>query len=163
MGTVYDNESNGTVIRINIGYSNQGEVSRQPKKSTRNKKTHPAAAVLPPDLSDTTMAEQEIKDFIAAMHSEQFAAQTSKAADTVQAFFDKFYAPDMLFIRPSGNPLDMAMAKGMWLSDDVVSEANALVSIDTVKVLGCGMAAIATFTAHEKFSYKGNPVSLCHP
>jgi len=103
------------------------------------------------------MAEQEIKDFIAAMHSEQFAAQTSKAADTVQAFFDKFYAPDMLFIRPSGNPLDMAMAKGMWLSDDVVSEANALVSIDTVKVLGCGMAAIATFTAHEKFSYKGNP------
>ena len=51
------------------------------------------------------------------------------------------------------------MAKGMWLSEDVISEANDLKSVDTVKVLGCGKAAIATYTSHEKFTYKGTVVS----
>ena len=35
---------------------------------------------------------------------------------------------------------------------------QALKSIDTVKILSCGMAAVATYTSHEKFTYKGSPV-----
>mmetsp|Transcript_19500 Transcript_19500/g.39742 ORF Transcript_19500/g.39742 Transcript_19500/m.39742 type:complete len:136 (+) Transcript_19500:48-455(+) len=103
------------------------------------------------------MADAEIKALIETMHSEQFAAMSSKDETQIEKFFDKFYAKDMVFIRPSGNPLDMSSAKGMWLSEDVKTEAQALKSVDTVKVLSCGMAAVATYTAHEKFSYKGTP------
>ena len=106
----------------------------------------------------TNMADAEIKALIETMHSEQFAAATSKDEMQIDTFFDKFYATDMVFIRPSGNPMDVRSAKGMWLGDDVKTEAQTLKSIDTVKVLGCGMAAIATYTSHEKFSYKGSPV-----
>jgi hypothetical protein len=99
----------------------------------------------------------EIKALIEAMHSEQYAAMTSKDETQVDNFFDKFYATDMVFIRPSGNPMDIRSAKGMWLGDDVKTEAQALKSIDTVKILSCGMAAVATYTSHEKFTYKGSP------
>ena len=103
------------------------------------------------------MADAEIKALIETMHSEQFAAMTSKDETQIDKFFDKFYATDMVFIRPSGNPMDIRLAKGMWLGDDVKTEAQTLKSVDTVKVLGCGMAAVATYTSHEKFSYKGSP------
>jgi hypothetical protein len=32
------------------------------------------------------------------------------------------------------------------------------VSIDSVRVFAEGKAAVATYTAHEKFTYKGTPV-----
>ena len=104
------------------------------------------------------MADAEIKALIETMHSEQFAAMPSKDETQIEKFFDKFYAADMVFIRPSGNPMDIRSAKGMWLGEDVKTEAQTLKSVDTVKVLGCGMAAIATYTAHEKFTYKGTQV-----
>ena len=111
----------------------------------------------------TTSAEAEIRALIEEMHSEQYAAMTSKDAPTIENFFDKYYAADMVMIRPSGNPLDMSSAKGMWLSEDVKTESQSLKSIDTVKVIGGGMAAIATYTSHEQFSFKGNPVRTPQP
>ena len=107
------------------------------------------------------MADAEIKALIETMHSEQFAAMNSKDETQIDKFFDKFYSTEVVFIRPSGNPMDIRLAKGMWLGDDVKTEAQTLKSVDTVKVLGCGMAAIATYTAHEKFTYKGTLVRTC--
>ena len=107
------------------------------------------------------MADAEIKALIETMHIEQFAAMTSKDETQIDKYFDKFYSVDMVFIRPSGNPMDIRSAKGMWLGEDVKTEAQTLKSVDTVKVLGCGMDAIATYTAHEKFTYKGTPVRTC--
>ena len=52
------------------------------------------------------MADAEIKALIETMHSEQFAAATSKDEMQIDTFFDKFYATDMVFIRPSGNPME---------------------------------------------------------
>ena len=85
----------------------------------------------------------------------EFAAMTSKDEGKIQAFYDKYYTPDAFFIRPSGNPLDQAGAKAMWMSPDVTIEINVLKSVDTTKVLACGAAAIATYTCHQKFQYKG--------
>ena len=73
--------------------------------------------------SHQTMAD-EIKALIEAMHTEQYAAMTSKDETQVDKFFDKFYATDMVFIRPSGNPMDIRSARGMWLGDDVKTEAQ---------------------------------------
>ena len=126
--------------------------------ATRQHFGHHARSAPHPRSLRTNMADAEIKALIETMHSEQFAAATSKDEMQIDTFFDKFYATDMVFIRPSGNPMDVRSAKGMWLGDDVKTEAQTLKSIDTVKVLGCGMAAIATYTSHEKFSYKGSPV-----
>ena len=101
------------------------------------------------------MADAEIKALIETMHSEQFAAMTSKDETQIDKFFDKFYATDMVFIRPSGNPMDIRLAKGMWLGDDVKTEAQTLKSVDTVKVLGCGMAAVVYFP--RKVLLQGQP------
>ena len=43
----------------------------------------------------------------------------------------------------------------MWLSPDVTVKVNDLKSVDTAKVLGCGAAAVATYTCHQQFNYKG--------
>ena len=46
----------------------------------------------------------EIKALIEAMHTEQYAAMTSKDETQVDKFFDKFYATDMDFkVRNSSN------------------------------------------------------------
>ena len=74
------------------------------------------------------MADAEIKALIETMHIEQFAAMTSKDETQIDKYFDKFYSVDMVFIRPSGNPMDVRSAKGMWLGDDVKTEAQTLKS-----------------------------------
>ena len=76
-----------------------------------------------PEASPHQTMADEIKALIEAMHTEQYAAMTSKDETQVDKFFDKFYATDMVFIRPSGNPMDIRSARGMWLGDDVKTEA----------------------------------------
>jgi quinol monooxygenase YgiN/ketosteroid isomerase-like protein len=58
-----------------------------------------------------------------------------------------------LFIRPSGNPLDMKGWVEMMTNTDVKVESNDLVGINKVEVLG-NMAYVC-YTTHGKFNYKG--------
>ena len=69
---------------------------------------------------------------------------------------------DMLFIRPSGNPMDMGQFRGMWSSGMITDASSELVSVDTIKfagLLSCwpralpapiGAVCIATYTSHDK-------------
>lgn len=53
------------------------------------------------------------------------------------------------------------MMKGMMSMEDVVHTSTSVVSIDSVKLFAGGLAAVATYTTHEQFSYKGCCACLC--
>ena len=44
----------------------------------------------------------------------------------------------------------------MFASEDVVIESDELVSIDSVRIFAGGNAAVATYSKHSKFIYKGD-------
>ena len=58
-----------------------------------------------------------------------------------------------VFVRPSGNPLNMTQWVEMMTASDVTMESNDLVSINKVDV--CGDMAYVCYTTHGKFNYKG--------
>ncbi len=65
----------------------------------------------------------------------------------------KHMHPSCLFIRPTGNPLDMTGWDAMMKNDDVTVEMNDLVEINKLRV--CGDMAFVCYTDHGKFTYKG--------
>ena len=96
---------------------------------------------------------------IKTLITEMIAAnmKTEKTLAAWDALFAKYYVHDVSIIRPSGNPMDLAMWKGMMTSDDVIMTSSELLSIDDVKIFGGGNAAVAVYTTHDKFTYKGAP------
>ena len=64
-----------------------------------------------------------------------------------------------MFIRPSGNPLDIDGYKAMVSAEDVTGYSSKLVSIDSVRIIAEGKVAIATYTADQYFNYKGKQMT----
>ena len=62
---------------------------------------------------------------------------------------------EVTMIRPSGNPMTKKMGDDMLLMPDITVEFCKLVSIDSVRIFAGGLAAVATVTMHEKFTFKG--------
>ena len=60
---------------------------------------------------------------------------------------------DCLFIRPSGNPLDMKGWDDMMNSPDVTMTGSSLISINKLEIVGS--VAYACYTTHSQFTYKG--------
>lgn len=60
---------------------------------------------------------------------------------------------DCVFIRPSGNPLNLQQWDKMMESPDVNSKFSKLLSVD--KVVVDGNMAYAVYTTHSQFNYKG--------
>ena len=60
-------------------------------------------------------------------------------------------------IRPSGNPITPQGMAAMFSSGDVESELSELMSVDSIRLLAGGAAAVATYTHHSRFTYKGIP------
>ena len=60
---------------------------------------------------------------------------------------------ECVFIRPTGNPLNMEGWEQMMTSPDVKVESNSLIAINKMKIVG-DMAYVC-YTTHGKFNYKG--------
>merc|ERR1711998_747715 len=95
--------------------------------------------------------------FVKTVWSEMTASGQSKDAAKIDEVFDKYFKPSCTLIRPSGNPLDRDGFKGMLGSPDIIVEKDEVASIDEVKELAGGQAAVVTYTTLSKFSYKGTP------
>ena len=93
-----------------------------------------------------------IEDDIKAFLGEQIAAAHALPKDeaAIAAHFDKYMLPDFVAIRPSGNPLTLDMWKGMKMSEDVVSESDELVSVDSIKMLADGKVGHAPHTTRTR-------------
>ena len=91
------------------------------------------------------------------------AAASMKAKDRakleeMQKKYTVFYGmkdDEVTMIRPSGNPMTKKMGDDMLLMPDITVEFCKLVSIDSVRIFAGGLAAVATVTMHEKFTFKG--------
>ena len=108
-------------------------------------------------MSSTTTAEEEIKSVIEG----QIQASFDLTQDFTQEKFDKFWAkywkPDGIVIRPSGNPMDKKIWGQMLSSDAVNFISSELLELNSVDVFAGGAAAVATYTTHDKFTYMGTP------
>jgi ketosteroid isomerase-like protein len=89
-----------------------------------------------------------------------FKSDKEQIEDVVKAMCNKDHRVgmahthnDCLFIRPTGNPLNMEGWEKMMTNDDVNVESNDLVSINKMEV--CGDMAYVCYTNHGKFIYKG--------
>lgn len=73
----------------------------------------------------------------------------------------------MVFIRPSGNAMDMSQFKGMWSSGMITDASSELVSVDSMAFVGllscwpkalpapAGAVCVVTYTTHDKFKFQG--------
>ena len=102
-------------------------------------------------------AEDDIKSIITAMAKDQNALGEDPTRAEADAFMAKYYTPNCITIRPSGNPLSADGFAEMISMDDVKASLHELVDITDVKIFAGGNAAVATYTTHTVFTYKGTP------
>ena len=110
-----------------------------------------------PQRAFSKMATTDFPAFVTTMWSDMTAAGQSKDAGKIDAVFNDYFADTCSIIRPSGNPLDLSAFKGMLGSPDIIVEEDAVISVDDVKEIAGGNAAVVVYTTHSKFSYKGTP------
>lgn len=76
--------------------------------------------------------------------------------DKINKLVEKWYIDaDVLWIRPSGNPLTPAIWSEMVGSGDIKFESSKIVSFDSFRLIAGGNVAVVTLTQHDKFTYKG--------
>lgn len=59
--------------------------------------------------------------------------------------WNTYWAPGAVVIRPSGNPMDKAIWKGMITSDDILFESSECVSFDSCTTLAGGKVCVHPF------------------
>lgn len=97
---------------------------------------------------------------ISALYPVVFKSDKEQIEDIIKALCDKDHnvgmkhtADDCIFIRPTGNPLNMKQWDTMMNNSDVSVESNELVSINKMEIHGD--MAFVVYTSHGKFNYKG--------
>lgn len=102
-------------------------------------------------------ATPAVEAFIKSWLADYTQVAKSKDGAAFDQMWSTYWAPDAVVIRPSGNPMDKTIWKGMITSKDIDFESSEVVSFDSSTILAGGKAAVVTFTLHDKFSYKGTP------
>ena len=137
-------------------------------KPTRFPCRPPANMEVMPDIPEQTKLEAEVCSFLKGYSSEMDKLMKTYDADGFDAWSAAYCNADMSIIRPSGNPMTNDMFKGMLASGKIADASSEMVSLDSVKLLGCfscwpatlpvppGATAVATYTEHQKFSFDGN-------
>lgn len=106
----------------------------------------------------SSSTDEEIRAFITAMHAD--GQQKSWDTATYKVYAAKYFLDeDVVFIRPSGNPLTQTGWIEMMESGAITGSESELKTIDSVRVLNEGNAAVVTYTEFAKFEYKGTPNS----
>ena len=114
-----------------------------------------------------TMAEAELKAWLESYSSDTNDIYANYSDEKYEAYAAKYWAPDLNFIRPSGNPMGADGFKGMFSSGMIKDASSVLVSLDSVRLLGMlscwpaalppppGATVVCTYTTHDKFTYDG--------
>ena len=103
----------------------------------------------------TSAGEESVKEFIAASVKENEVVFKNKDVAGFDQMWDKFWAEGGFMIRPSGNPLTKEIWRDMVTAKDIKMESTVLKSVDSINLIAGGQAAVVTYTAHDKFTYKG--------
>lgn len=107
-------------------------------------------------MSSTT-AEDEIKSVIEGQFQGFFDITQDFTQEKYDELWAKYWKPDGVLIRPSGNPMGKEIWGQMLASDAVNYISGELLEVNSVNVFAGGAAAVATYTTHDKFTYMGTP------
>lgn len=115
--------------------------------------------------SSRVLTEERVRSFMVDYYEDFHSifqthrhSSVMEKKDCFTAFCEHYYTPNFLFVRPSGNPLNL---EGFIKvnSEDIVGIRIALVSIESIQIMAGGMAAAVVYTADQEFEYKGHPNS----
>ena len=95
---------------------------------------------------------------ISVLHPVVFKSDKEQIEDVIKAMCNKDHkvgmrhtSDDCIFIRPTGNPLNMEQWDNMMNNDNVSVDSSELVSINKIKIHGD--MAFVVYTNHSKFTY----------
>ena len=86
---------------------------------------------------------------------EPFVSNRTSAAHSPLRSFPTL--DSLVRIRPSGNPITPQGMAAMFGSGDIEPGQSKLIGVDSIRLLAGGAAAVATYTHHSTFKYKGIP------
>lgn len=87
--------------------------------------------------------------------AEQIEAVVQDMCNKDHTVGNKHMHEKCVFVRPSGNPLDVKGWNNMMSNDDVTVESNELLRINKLRINE--KMAYVCYTTHGKFTYKGTP------
>lgn len=99
--------------------------------------------------------EKNVYDFI-WQYMEDFteiAQNTSSKAWT--RFWERNHTKDYIYIRPSGNPLDMKGYMEMFESGDIQEFSDTMVAVESIKLFADGEVAVMVFKSEQIFEFRG--------
>ena len=109
---------------------------------------------------DTSFSQQQLtKDKVRAFihdYYEDYGSLYDRGIDCWNCFFDRYFSPGFVQIRPSGNPIGTEELAKLFTTDVKLQEIK-LVSIDSVTLLSTNMSAVVVYTCDQVFTYKGIP------
>lgn len=104
----------------------------------------------------SVLTKDVIRAFLVDYYADYDALKEPQTIDSVTCFAEKYYRPDFVFVRPSGNPASReevitALHKSMRMI------GYHLLSIDSITLLAAQKAAVVTHSCEHFFEYKGIP------
>ena len=75
----------------------------------------------------------------------------------IDAVIDKYFHPEVLIMRPSGNSMDHAAFKKQKGSKDLMVDFAYVSSVDSIRLMTGNRVALVIFTEIAKFTFKGVP------
>ena len=106
-----------------------------------------------------TLSEESIQTFLDDHFQEESVLITN--ADTVSKdnwtkFVEKYHTADFQYIRPNGLPADRNALMTMITSGIINKDCKeSLISVDSVKLLAGGAAAVVTYTTDQYYTIRG--------
>ena len=80
-----------------------------------------------------------------------------RSSAQVDSVIDKYFQPELLVMRPSGNSMDLAAFKKIKGSSDLMVDFAYVSSVDSIRLLAGNRVALVVFTEVSKFTFKGIP------
>ena len=75
-----------------------------------------------------------------------------------QAFWFGNHTPDFLFIRPSGNPLNLKGLMKQLSEGEITNYEEDVIMVDSIKLLGDQTIAVIVYRSETRYFYKGTKV-----
>ena len=75
-----------------------------------------------------------------------------------QKFWFQYHTPDFLFIRPSGNPLNLEGVMKQLSKGEITNYEEDVIMVDSIKLLGEQSTAVIVYRSETRFSYLGKTV-----
>jgi hypothetical protein len=110
------------------------------------------STALESEATSFLLTEERVRAFMVDYYDDIDSIGRSK--ECLETFFRHYCIPDIRWMRPSGNPIDLDGLIQLFTGELKV-EKMWLVSVDSIQILAGGLAAVVTITSDQTFFYHG--------